>query len=269
TGQSRWWEQEIPMEGAIAKGELITHNLTELIKPEAYLVRLTPITRFGEGDSTDRIIRYSAPANPHLIASKCLLCVSSPPGEFQCSFEDEAVCFYMYIETSRPRLEGEKARLLTPTFNVAPKSPYGTKGQSGSDSSLWTLVGNQGDRWKQAKVNIHPIASFQLLLEGIRGPGIEGDIAIDDVTIEEGECKDPPPNNLRSLAPPTTPHIWQLLVTLPLVFVGLQRRSNLTSAQPPLKSFQTWTVQTPKTTKDALIFSLQESSSPALVQGGV
>lgn len=47
------------MEGAIAKGELITHNLTELIKPEAYLVRLTPITRFGEGDSTDRIIRYS------------------------------------------------------------------------------------------------------------------------------------------------------------------------------------------------------------------
>uniref|UniRef100_A0A8C8D045 MAM domain containing glycosylphosphatidylinositol anchor 2a n=1 Tax=Oncorhynchus tshawytscha TaxID=74940 RepID=A0A8C8D045_ONCTS len=236
-------QQEIPMEGAIAKGELITHNLTELIKPEAYLVRLTPITRFGEGDSTDRIIRYS---------------------EFQCSFEDEAVCmftqdktddfdwtrhsaatrdtkytpntgpssdragskqgFYMYIETSRPRLEGEKARLLTPTFNVAHKSPYGTvtaaptycfgfyyhmygkhigalnaylrqKGHSGSDSSLWNLVGNQGDRWKQAKVNIHPIASFQLVLEGIRGPGIEGDIAIDDVTIEEGECKDPPPNS--------------------------------------------------------------------------
>uniref|UniRef100_A0A4W5R4A0 MAM domain containing glycosylphosphatidylinositol anchor 2 n=1 Tax=Hucho hucho TaxID=62062 RepID=A0A4W5R4A0_9TELE len=247
TGQSRWWEQEIPMEGAIAKGELITHNLTELIKPEAYLVRLTPITRFGEGDSTDRIIRYSGESYP------------SP-----CSFEDEVVCmftqdktddfdwtrhsaatrdtkytpntgpssdragskqgFYMYIETSRPRLEGEKARLLTPTFNVAPKSPYGTvtaaptycfgfyyhmygkhigalnaylrqKGHSGSDSSLWNLVGNQGDRWKQAKVNIHPIASFQLVLEGIRGPGIEGDIAIDDVTIEEGECKDPPPNS--------------------------------------------------------------------------
>lgn len=36
------------------------------------------------------------------------------------------------------------------------------KGHSGSDSSLWNLVGNQGDRWKQAKVNIHPIASFQV-----------------------------------------------------------------------------------------------------------
>uniref|UniRef100_A0A6Q2XM62 MAM domain containing glycosylphosphatidylinositol anchor 2a n=1 Tax=Esox lucius TaxID=8010 RepID=A0A6Q2XM62_ESOLU len=145
-GQSRWWEHEIPMEGTIGKGELISHNLTELIKPEAYLVRLTPITRFGEGDSTDRIITYS--------------------GEFHCSFEDEAVCmfsqdktddfdwtrhsaatrntkytpntgpsidragskqgFYMYIETSRPRVTGDVARLLTPMFNVSPKSPYGT-----------------------------------------------------------------------------------------------------------------------------------------------
>lgn len=47
------------MEGTIQKGELITYNLTELVKPEAYQVRLTPITRFGEGDSTERIIRYS------------------------------------------------------------------------------------------------------------------------------------------------------------------------------------------------------------------
>ncbi|MCI4382884.1 hypothetical protein PGIGA_G00019790 [Pangasianodon gigas] len=48
------------MEGTIQKGELITYNLTELVKPEAYQVRLTPITRFGEGDSIERIIRYSA-----------------------------------------------------------------------------------------------------------------------------------------------------------------------------------------------------------------
>ena len=47
------------MEGPIASGELITHNLTELIKPEAYEVRLTPITRFGEGDATIRIVTYS------------------------------------------------------------------------------------------------------------------------------------------------------------------------------------------------------------------
>lgn len=58
-GLQRWWEQEIPVDGTINKGELMTHNLTELIKPESYEVRLTPITRFGEGDSTVRIVTYS------------------------------------------------------------------------------------------------------------------------------------------------------------------------------------------------------------------
>lgn len=31
----------------------------------------------------------------------------------------------MYIETSRPRKDGDKARLISPFFNVAPKNPYG------------------------------------------------------------------------------------------------------------------------------------------------
>ncbi|KAG1941789.1 MAM domain-containing glycosylphosphatidylinositol anchor protein [Pimephales promelas] len=255
TGQQRWWEQEIPVEGNIQKGELITHNLTELIRPEAYVVRLTPITRFGEGDSTTRIVTYSAPVNPHL-------------REFHCSFEEEPICmftqdknddfdwmrhsaatrdtkytpntgpsgdragskqgFYMYIETSRPRKEGDTARLLSPVFNVAPKNPYSItsppaycfsfyyhmygkhigslnafvkqKGQSTSDAGpVWSLSGNQGDRWRHAKITIHPVSSFQVIFEGIRGPGIEGDIAIDDVTLEEGECPDPPSNQVTLL----------------------------------------------------------------------
>ncbi|KAI3364445.1 hypothetical protein L3Q82_011235, partial [Scortum barcoo] len=244
-GLQRWWEQEIPVDGAINKGELMTHNLTELIKPESYEVRLTPITRFGEGDSTIRIITYS--------------------GEFHCSFEEEPICmftqdknddfdwtrhsaatrdtkytpntgpsgdrsgskqgFYMYIETSRPRKEGDQARLVSPFFNVAPKNPYGITNPPAycfgffyhmygkhigtlnaflkqkpkakrprRSRPVWSLSGNQGERWKQAKVSIHPTASFQVVLEGIRGPGIEGDIAIDDVTLEEGECRDPPPS---------------------------------------------------------------------------
>lgn len=58
-GLQRWWKQEIPVDEPINKGELMSHNLTELIKPESYEVHLTPITRFGEGDSTIRIVRYS------------------------------------------------------------------------------------------------------------------------------------------------------------------------------------------------------------------
>uniref|UniRef100_A0A1A8RUY0 MAM domain containing 1 n=2 Tax=Nothobranchius rachovii TaxID=451742 RepID=A0A1A8RUY0_9TELE len=280
-GQSRWWEQEIPMEGAIQRGQLLTYNLTELIKPESYLVRLTPITRYGEGDSAERIITYSAPVNPHL-------------REFQCGFEEEAVClfsqdkvdefdwirhsantknpkntantgpsadrtgskqgFYMYIEASRMRVEGDKARLLSPTFNINSKSfssssPDGNKpsycftfyyhmygkhigalniflrqkGQILTDSLVWSLSGNQGNHWRQARVNVHPSTAFQMVMEGVRGSGIEGDIAVDDVTIEEGKCKDPPPNNLRSFAPPLSLCIWQLCVPLRLVLTGWQR----------------------------------------------
>uniref|UniRef100_A0A8C5HTV1 MAM domain-containing glycosylphosphatidylinositol anchor protein 2-like n=1 Tax=Gouania willdenowi TaxID=441366 RepID=A0A8C5HTV1_GOUWI len=240
-GQSRWWEQEIPIDRSIQKGELLTYNLTELVKPESYLLRLTPITRYGEGDASERLVQYDE--------------------EFNCGFEDEEVClfsqdkmedfdwtrhsaatrdtkytpntgpsadrrgskqgFYMYIETSRPRQDGDKARLLSPTFNMNSKSSsspgpayclsffyhmYGKhigslnvllrqKGTTANDASIWSLSGNQGDRWRQAKVNIHPAAAFQIVMEGVRGGGIEGDIAIDDVTIEVGECKDPPPNS--------------------------------------------------------------------------
>lgn len=47
------------MDRPIHKGELLTYNLTELVKPESYVVRLTPITRYGEGDATERVITYS------------------------------------------------------------------------------------------------------------------------------------------------------------------------------------------------------------------
>ncbi|XP_029821142.1 MAM domain-containing glycosylphosphatidylinositol anchor protein 2, partial [Manacus vitellinus] len=173
-GQQRWWEQEITVNGNIQKGELITYNLTELIKPEAYEVRLTPITRFGEGDSTIRVIKYSAPVNPHL-------------REFHCGFEDGNIClftqddtdnfdwtkqstatrdtkytpntgpnadrtgskegFYMYIETSRPRLEGEKARLVSPVFSVAPKNPYGATNTAYCFSFYYHMYGQHiGER---------------------------------------------------------------------------------------------------------------------------
>lgn len=37
-------------------------------------------------------------------------------------FLSHAAGYYMYIETSRPRQDGDKARLLTPTFNSNAKS---------------------------------------------------------------------------------------------------------------------------------------------------
>ncbi|EDM03493.1 rCG61389 [Rattus norvegicus] len=271
-GQQRWWEQEIKINGNIQKGELITYNLTELIKPEAYEVRLTPLTKFGEGDSTIRVIKYT--------------------GEFHCGFEDGNIClftqddtdnfdwtkqstatrntkytpntgpnadrsgskegFYMYIETSRPRLEGEKARLLSPVFSIAPKNPYGPtnsaycfsffyhmygqhigvlnvylrlKGQTTIENPLWSSSGNKGQRWNEAHVNIYPITSFQLIFEGIRGPGIEGDIAIDDVSIAEGECakQDLPTKNSVDGAVGILVHIWLFPVIILISILSPRR----------------------------------------------
>uniref|UniRef100_A0A8C7Y1A1 MAM domain containing glycosylphosphatidylinositol anchor 2 n=1 Tax=Oryzias sinensis TaxID=183150 RepID=A0A8C7Y1A1_9TELE len=222
-GQQRWWETEIPVNATPNKGELMTHNLTELIKPESYEIRLTPITRFGEGDSAIRIITYSPPINPHL-------------REFHCSFEEEAIC--MFIQDKNDDFDWTQHSAATRdtkyTPNTGPSadrtgSKQGTlnaflkqKGLTASEAPVWSLSGNQGDRWRQAKVSIHPTSSFQVILEGIRGPGIEGDIAIDDVTLEEGGCRDPPPNISAKAQSPSI-HIWLLWVALALSLLPGQR----------------------------------------------
>lgn len=48
--------------------------------------------------------------------------------------------------------------LHTGTLNALLKQ----KGQTTSEGPAWSLSGNQGDLWKQAKVSIHPTASFQV-----------------------------------------------------------------------------------------------------------
>ncbi|XP_027558545.1 MAM domain-containing glycosylphosphatidylinositol anchor protein 2-like, partial [Neopelma chrysocephalum] len=67
--------------------------------------------------------------------------------------------------------------------------------------------------------------ALQLIFEGIRGPGIEGDIAIDDVSIVEGECmkSDQPANNLRSGAVGTFSHIRLLPLLLLMSVLSHQR----------------------------------------------
>ncbi|KAG7238091.1 hypothetical protein INR49_031445, partial [Caranx melampygus] len=164
--------QEIPMEGTIQKGELLTYNLTELIKPESYLVRLTPITRYGEGDATERIITYSG--------------------------------FYMYIETSRPRLQGDKARLLSPTFNMNTKTSSSSSSSSVSGPTycfafFYHMYGKH-------------IGALNVFLRQ-KGQTVT-DTSVWSLT------------DLRSLAPPSSPHIWQLCVTLSLALIGQQRLSD-------------------------------------------
>ncbi|XP_056881143.1 MAM domain-containing glycosylphosphatidylinositol anchor protein 1 isoform X5 [Takifugu flavidus] len=57
------------------------------------------------------------------------------------------------------------------------------------DSEVWTKSGHQGPDWKRALFDVSPSGPFQIVFEGIRGPSFEGDIAIDDVSITIGKCK--------------------------------------------------------------------------------
>ncbi|XP_053315805.1 MAM domain-containing glycosylphosphatidylinositol anchor protein 1 [Spea bombifrons] len=223
------------------KGLLQEHLITDLKIPQSYEVQLTPITTFGAGDSASRIIRYTEPINyPN-------------PSDNTCRFEDDKMCgfvqdrmdnfdwtrqnvltqnpkrtvntgpamdrsqtpegYYMFIEASRPRVPGDKARLISPLYNVTTKSPYRKSPYCVSfyyhmygkhigllnllvrvrnvgivDTKVWSLSGDRGNKWQQANVPIDPSGPFQVVFEGVRGPGVEGDIAIDDITVKKGDC---------------------------------------------------------------------------------
>ncbi|XP_059421746.1 MAM domain-containing glycosylphosphatidylinositol anchor protein 1-like [Carassius carassius] len=227
------------------KGVLMSYTLTDLRIPLSYEVSLTPITSFGTGNTVTRSIQYSEPYT------------YPRPSDHVCGFEDIRICgftqdrsdvfdwtrqnhltqnpkrsvntgpdtdrsgtkegYYMYIETSRPRQAGDRARLLSPLYNVtAARGPTGTtrtpycvsfyynmngkhigslnvlmrvKSIATVDSAIWTLSGHQGPEWRKADAEIYPSGPFQVVFEGIRGSGFEGDIAIDDVSVSKGKCK--------------------------------------------------------------------------------
>ncbi|XP_057707315.1 MAM domain-containing glycosylphosphatidylinositol anchor protein 1 isoform X2 [Corythoichthys intestinalis] len=229
------------------KGVLMSYTITDLRIPLSYEVLLAPITTYSPGEIATRTIQYSEPYT------------YPRPSDHVCGFEDERICgfsqdrsdvfdwtrqnhltqnpkrsantgpetdrsgtkegYYMYIEASKPRVQGDKARLLSPLFNVTtvrgPKGsnrvPYcvsfyyhmkgkhiGTLnvlsrvrsiGTASVDSKLWTKSGHQGPNWKKAYFDMSPSGPFQIVFEGIRGSNFEGDIAIDDVSITLGKCK--------------------------------------------------------------------------------
>ncbi|CAB3978524.1 MAM and LDL-receptor class A domain-containing 2-like, partial [Paramuricea clavata] len=114
--------------------------------------------------------------------------------------------WYMYIETSSPRRQGDNARLVSDFI----PSTLGTSGRcltfyyhmygyhtgtlnvfikTGNHlTNVWQLNGTQGNNWLQAKTTLVSQAHFQVIFEGIRGQGYQSDISIDDVTVTRGAC---------------------------------------------------------------------------------
>ncbi|XP_061227383.1 LOW QUALITY PROTEIN: IgGFc-binding protein-like [Neopsephotus bourkii] len=114
--------------------------------------------------------------------------------------------YYIYLQGSNA-LCGFVAQLVSPVCNS--EGPhcfrfwyhmYGTAKTmalrvyvvKGEDLELvWSSVGNHGDRWHMGEVTVHSTGNMQIILEGEWGEDIRSNVALDDLSIEEGSCEDP------------------------------------------------------------------------------
>ena len=112
---------------------------------------------------------------------------------------------YAYIEDSNKRANSS-ARLISPMVNIqrsgiCMKFWYNMHGASVNTLSLkhrtsgvvastthWIRAGNQGVGWKYAQVDMKNLGRVQVVFEGLAGPSYTGDIALDDVKMNVGNC---------------------------------------------------------------------------------
>ncbi|XP_077978879.1 MAM and LDL-receptor class A domain-containing protein 1-like [Glandiceps talaboti] len=115
--------------------------------------------------------------------------------------------YYMYIENSEGNDAGDSARLNSPSVSFSANQPkclsfwYNMYGahigslnvylkSSTLGSTVWSRKTTYGDKWIQAKVNllVSSDVSRIIVLEAVQGYNILGDIAIDDITFQNGYC---------------------------------------------------------------------------------
>lgn len=102
----------------------------------------------------------------------------------------------------------------------------------------------------------------QVVMEGVRGAGIEGDIAIDDVTIEEGECKNLPPNSKPTFLLTNKSNVSAKFVSPSIILFDLLRSEvsgsapfpSYMAAEPLPESVSDWPAEmTPPNTVGAIL----------------
>ena len=60
--------------------------------------------------------------------------------------------------------------------------------QSGANTTVWSVSGDHGDKWINGQAPIKSTSSYKVVIEGVRGSGSSGDIAIDDVSFGGTLC---------------------------------------------------------------------------------
>lgn len=112
---------------------------------------------------------------------------------------------YAFIETSSPRTNNDAARLQSAVLNPQQDyclnfwyHMYGASlgninvrlSSNGITSNpVLKLTDPSEDKWKQAFFTVHQQPTpFRIIIEGVSGPGYQGDAGIDDIGVVEGAC---------------------------------------------------------------------------------
>ncbi|XP_061166796.1 uncharacterized protein LOC133175702 [Saccostrea echinata] len=114
--------------------------------------------------------------------------------------------YYMYIETSSPRSQGDTAILSTGlvSFSIAQERclkffyhMYGStvgslkvfyKGTDIAKTVAFSRSGDQGNQWIQAEIDIPAVQNLKIDFEGMAGSSFTGDIAIDSIELLSHGC---------------------------------------------------------------------------------
>ncbi|XP_052101904.1 uncharacterized protein LOC127735684 [Mytilus californianus] len=116
---------------------------------------------------------------------------------------------YMFVEASGKN-NGKKAILISPKYrglksqclsfyyhmygeHVGTLNVYTTTDFQNELNSVWRAYGNQGDVWIKSTLEIPKALArtgYRVKFEAVTRLGYRGDISIDDVSVDDGECAD-------------------------------------------------------------------------------
>ncbi|CAF0822642.1 unnamed protein product [Didymodactylos carnosus] len=118
---------------------------------------------------------------------------------------------YIFIEASFPQKICDRAGLMSPLI-VRPTTTSGAQcfsffyhmyginigslliwtienmTTSAEETLIWQQHGAQGNEWLIKRINLWPTADYYFRIDGYVGDGFEGDIAVDEITLFDGEC---------------------------------------------------------------------------------
>jgi len=124
--------------------------------------------------------------------------------------------YYAYAESSEPSVAFDRTNLTGPklpaTKNKCLRFWYNMYGNDIGEFQvkliagarkdvLWVVNGNQGQKWREIRLEYSSNTEYHIVFEAERGEGFASDIAIDDVTFTDGNC--PIPTTLPPLYPTT------------------------------------------------------------------